>query len=335
MNNRLERTISTDFGNGPFIGLSGRLREGGNVQGSGSSLSSTPAKLTPIMSPPLLKRLTDQSFRGGLRNSLERIEERPLVRVGPQFVVKKLRKAGLPWDLLERNRDQVAKAALGHRVLIWEEPIIGIQPKLMTALHSSNQQQRAQPPGNAGGHWPFEEDPDVSSVAGTRALDCGGHTEFLTGCTERSGIGLPGLLVEVHGEEPTGLVEKEGLHAQRLLPREMTVNSFIGQRNVLARLLINSFSVPGFGRIISLPVALRFRRLAGPAIRTLPPLGVNIIASAKQRPEQGNLLRSVERRSRRWRLRLCFGRPNRKIDAVISKERAKPMVLVFDPPTLL
>jgi hypothetical protein len=70
----------------------------------------------------------------------------------------------------------------------------------------------------------------------------------------------------------------------------MTVNSFIGQRNVLAGLLINSFSVLGFGSIVSLPIAVRFGRVAGPAIRTFPPLGVNIIASAKQRPEQGNLL---------------------------------------------
>ena len=89
----------------------------------------------------------------------------------------------------------------------------------------------------------------------------------------------------------------------------MTVNSFIGQRNVLAGLFINSFSVPGFGRIVNLPVALRFRRVAGPAIWALPPLGVDIIASAKQRPEQRNLLRSVERRSRRWRLRLASAGP--------------------------
>ena len=89
----------------------------------------------------MLKRFTDQSIRGGLRHSLDRIEEGPLVGIGTHCVVKKLSKAGLPRILLKRECDQVAKAALGHCVLTWEKPIIGIQSKLMATLHGSGQQQ--------------------------------------------------------------------------------------------------------------------------------------------------------------------------------------------------
>src|SRR5207249_1051010 len=98
----------------------------------------------------------------------------------------------------------------------------------------------------------------------------------------------------------------------------------------------NSFSVLGFGSIVSLPVSFGLRRVAGPAIRALPTLGVYVLASAKQRPKQGDLLRCVERRPPRSRLLPCVDwRCNRKSNTVFDKERAKPLVLVFEPPTLL
>jgi hypothetical protein len=41
--------------------------------------------------------------------------------VWTQLIVEKLRKSRLAWDLLEWQRDQIAEAALRHRVLIWEK----------------------------------------------------------------------------------------------------------------------------------------------------------------------------------------------------------------------
>ncbi len=112
-----------------------------------------------------------------------------------------------------------------------------------------------------------------------------GTFEFETGCAERSDIVLPRLLVEVHGQEPTGLVEKRGINAQCLLPREMSLDGFVGQRDILAGFLVNSFAVLGLGCVESFPVALCLGRVAGPAIRAILTLRVNIFASAKQRSE--------------------------------------------------
>jgi hypothetical protein len=89
---------------------------------------------------------------------------------------------------LKRERNQVTKASLGHRVLIREE-----DSNPSRWRRSMVRVNRTQADGDAGGRWPFEKHADVSAVAGTRALDCGGHIEIVTGCTERSGIVLPGL----------------------------------------------------------------------------------------------------------------------------------------------
>jgi hypothetical protein len=38
---------------------------------------------------------------------------------------------------------------------------------------------------------------------------------------------LPGLLIEIHGEKPTGFVTKQRIGTKRLLARKMVVNRFI------------------------------------------------------------------------------------------------------------
>ena len=57
-------------------------------------------------------------------------QERPLIRVRLQLRIDKYTAASLARPLLQRQRNQVAKPTLGHRVLIGKQSVVGFQLKL-------------------------------------------------------------------------------------------------------------------------------------------------------------------------------------------------------------
>lgn len=59
------------------------------------------------------------------RRGLDRGQIGPLIRVGPEVFVDKNAVTLLAWRRLQGERDQVAEAALGCRILIGKEPVIG------------------------------------------------------------------------------------------------------------------------------------------------------------------------------------------------------------------
>ena len=54
--------------------------------------------------------------------------------------------AAVPRSLLKRQRDQVAKAALGKRVLIGEETVVRIEADARPAFHRFGEKVRAEFP---------------------------------------------------------------------------------------------------------------------------------------------------------------------------------------------
>ena len=162
-------------GRAPAMGGSFRRRDGGAVHGASSSSSSN-ASRTPTTRP---RRSASRAKRLGLcaRDLPDGGQERPLVGVGLELLVQKDAVAGRSWLLLQRQGDQVAEAALGQRVLIREEPVIGAQPDLRAAFHRLGEKMRTQLPRQAGRDGLREEEPDVGAVAGARAFQSGGDVK--------------------------------------------------------------------------------------------------------------------------------------------------------------
>lgn len=67
------------------------------------------------------------------RHGLDRRQESPLIWIRSQFSVDKHAATTFARRLLQRQGDQVAEAACGHRVLVREQAVVGLQLKLPSA----------------------------------------------------------------------------------------------------------------------------------------------------------------------------------------------------------
>ncbi len=74
--------------------------------------------------------------------------------------------AHLSRQLLKWKCDQVSETAVGQRVLIRKEAIIGAKANAGVTLHSFGQDERTQSPRRNSGDRFLEEQPDMSSTAG-------------------------------------------------------------------------------------------------------------------------------------------------------------------------
>ena len=66
---------------------------------------------------------------------------------------------------LQRQRNQVAEAALGHDVLIGEQAIVGLEPDFMAAGHCLREQRTAKLAGGDGRDFALKEEPPMPAVA--------------------------------------------------------------------------------------------------------------------------------------------------------------------------
>src|SRR5215472_16061553 len=117
----------------------------------------------------------------------------------------------------------------------------------------------------------------------------------------------------------------------------MGMNRIVRQWKILASLPIDTFSILRLRGIISVPVALCSRRVAGAAIRTLPSLRVHVLPTAEEGSEQRDLLRSAKRAPVRSRfseaLRLL--RNGFSGNAVISDQTPESFIFMLKIKTLL
>ena len=168
-----------------------------------------------------------------------------MIVIGAHLFVEKHAVAQFAWGLLKRQRDKISEAAFGHGVLIREEPIVRIKAELVPALHRLCEQQRSQAACETRSDGPFEEDPNVRTVSGTRALNRRRYAEAAASFPKRSRILLPCLLIEIHGEEPAGLIEQQWIYTDGVFAGEMVVDRLVIQRDVLLSLFIVAFRSSG------------------------------------------------------------------------------------------
>src|SRR5882724_11583367 len=68
-----------------------------------------------------------------------------------------------------------------------------------------------------------EKNPDVASIAGARALECGGHTYFSTRYQERQRIALPMLFVEISSKKPARPIRRQRINASHESTRPLRI----------------------------------------------------------------------------------------------------------------
>src|SRR5487761_2455656 len=100
--------------------------------------------------------------------------------IGMQFRINENAKAVLTRHLLQWQRDQVAKATLGHRILIGEQPVIRLQLQLPGSRAGMADDGRTHATSIAGRDPASEEHPRVRPFAGARNLESNGHAKFTT-----------------------------------------------------------------------------------------------------------------------------------------------------------
>ena len=168
-----------------------RRRDGERVQGSASS-SSASAIRTPTIRPRLSASLT-------ICSTVERAifrpaRARPWIGVGSALFVDEDAVARFPRLFLQRQGDQVAESALGQRVLVGKEAVVGIEADLRPALHGFGEQVGAEPPCQGGGNGLGEEQPDMAAVAGARPFQEGRHVKSAAGGEQGRGVFSPMVL---------------------------------------------------------------------------------------------------------------------------------------------
>src|SRR5262249_46472232 len=114
--------------------------------------------------------LSNHHFGRSFSHSLQTREEAPLIRIGTEVVIHKDAVSRLARNFLQRESNQVPKSAFGHRVLVREKSVIRVQTNLVPALHRLGQNRTTELSSCDRWNRALEENPDMSTVAGTRTL---------------------------------------------------------------------------------------------------------------------------------------------------------------------
>ena len=132
---------------------------------------------------------------------------------------------------MKRQGDEVAEAATGHGVLVWEEPVVGCHGQLMTPGHGLGNEKAAHLARNARAHRRGEEEPDVGTITRAGTFDGMRNAFGVAGLSERRDVVLPLALVEIHGEEPAVLVLEHRVDPDYVAALEMIVDGLLGHRD--------------------------------------------------------------------------------------------------------
>ena len=173
-----------------------------------------------------------------------------MVWVGREVFIKEDAVCAFPSTSLERERDEIAEAALGKGVLFGKEPVVGAEPDVGMPFHPLGEKERSQLPRDDGRDGIREKEPDVCPVSRSGPFEGEGQTVFPAGSGEGKGPVLPAVPVKVHSQKVAGLVEKHGIdaHDEVLAPcvpsAEMPVHRLVGDRQKATAGTIEAFD-PG------------------------------------------------------------------------------------------
>jgi hypothetical protein len=95
--------------------------------------------------------ITHKGFNFDEWHSLNTGQKSPLVRMWSEIYIQESAVAMGARHMLQWQRDEISKAALGHRVLTRKETVVGIESKLMATLHCPSQNGRAELSRKVGG----------------------------------------------------------------------------------------------------------------------------------------------------------------------------------------
>jgi len=112
---------------------------------------------------------------------------------------------------------------------------------------------------------------------------------MLAGRKKRQRIFLPGLLVEVRRQEPTGFVEEERINSDRLLAGQMLPDNFVSYRVESSGLSIYLLALFRAAGKHCLPILLAGRTIGPSTVLHAPSLRIDVLSPAEQRSKQRNL----------------------------------------------
>ena len=164
-----------------------------------------------------------------------------------QPIVEEFAVAAPPGVFLQRQRDEISEPTFRQRILIRKKPVVGTQSDLGPSFHRFGQQVRAEFARETRGERFGEEQPDVSAIAGARALQRRGHLEPAARLEKRARILTPVRSVQIDRDEKARLIRQHRIHAQpevaalRIAARQMPADDLVGDRQKTAVGAIRAF----------------------------------------------------------------------------------------------
>ena len=155
--------------------------------------------------------------------------ERPLIPARSQVSIDEHATSVFTRMLLQWQRDQVAKTAFGHRILIGEQAVVGFELQLAIAGESVADDGRAESACIPSRYAAGEENPSVRAVAGASYFKGDRHTQLVTRLVKRLGILAPFRLIEISGEKMAGVVGQQWVDADRPLTGKVLADDRIRQ----------------------------------------------------------------------------------------------------------
>ena len=245
--------------------------------------------------PPVPLGIANDFLDGGPIDLAEARQECPLIGIRQTPLIEEDAISEFPRLLLQRQGNQIAEAALGKRILIGEETIVGIQADIRTAFHGLGQDVRTESACQGRGNGLGEEQPNVPAVAAARSLQGGRQVHAAACLQDGSCIFLPMCLIEIGCQEEAGLVLKHGVHAHDEITaiivsaREVPVNHFVGDGKKAAMRASGAFDL-GLLAQASRPLVGTRRLIAGlAALAALEATRIDIVASTEERAKQSDL----------------------------------------------
>jgi hypothetical protein len=224
-------------------------------------------------------------------DALDRRKESPLVRIGFEPFINEGAVAMLPGFVLKRQCDEVTEPSPRHRVLIREQPVIGLHTQLVSASHRLGNQVAPHPSCDVGGHRRREEKPRMRAVSGTRAFDRNRDAQGSARLGERNHIFLPRVLVKVDREEPARFVLEQRITAHDVSSLQVIRHDLVVDRDEGLIHAITALT-SGFEEAKPRFPFVRARRSVAGIARFLAheSHGENVESTSKQRPKQADLL---------------------------------------------
>src|SRR5258708_54993 len=239
-------------------------------------------------------RITNNILDSRPIDPLDCRQKRPLVGVWNEVFVEEHAVAGFPRPFLQRQRDEISEAALRKCVLIGKKSVVRIQADVGSALHGFGQDMRSKPPRQRRGDRLVEENPNVCSVTGARALQRGWNAQTTASFPKCLRVLSPAFLVEIDGQEKAGFVLKHRIDAHDeilaliILTREVPPDCLIGDGEKALMRTIAAFD-PGFLANALNPFVAADRLITCLArLSAFKPAWIDVLAPAKESTEQGD-----------------------------------------------